>query len=224
VSLLLHIDSAVAGASICLSRGTEVLGFAENPVVRDSAAWLQLAIRDLCREHAVSLSQLDAVSVSNGPGSYTGLRVGLASAKGLCYALNIPLITLSTLQVMAAAAAFQGQGKLCPMIDARRMEVFAALYDEQLRELLPAHNYILDENSFLDELEQGPVHFFGNGSDKFRSVQQHANAIFLDVKTSASDGIQLALTAYEAGNFANLAYAEPDYGKEFYTPVPPKIE
>jgi tRNA threonylcarbamoyladenosine biosynthesis protein TsaB len=135
--LLLHIETAVEGASLCLSDGPEIIGFAENPSQKDSAAWVQPGIQDLLHKSGVRLQQLAAVSVSAGPGSYTGLRVGLSSAKGLCYALGIPLLTISTLKMMAVAAQSQEVDLLCPMIDARRMEVFAAVYNKELAEVVP---------------------------------------------------------------------------------------
>jgi tRNA threonylcarbamoyladenosine biosynthesis protein TsaB len=222
VSLLLHIDTAVAGASICISEGAAVRAFAQNPEPREAAAWLQAAIRDLFAQEGLSLSHLAAISVSAGPGSYTGLRVGMASAKGLCYALGIPLLAIPTLQMMAAAAAPVAEGLLCPMIDARRMEVFAAVYTKELSEVLPAQNFILGESSFSDLLEKGPVSFSGNGSHKFATIATHPNARFLSVDADARQLVALADAAFSAGRFADLAYEVPFYGKEFYTPLPPK--
>lgn len=207
---------------MCLSEDAAVLGFAENPAQRDSAAWLQVAIRGLMEEQGRQLSELDAVSVSAGPGSYTGLRVGMASAKGLCYALGTPLIAIPTLKMMAQAALPQAEGTLVPMIDARRMEVFCAAYNGQLEELLPAQALILDDSSFADMLEQGPVSFFGNGSEKFQSILQHPAARFLQVQADARHLAPLAANAFASGVFTDLAYSEPFYGKEFYTPVPPQ--
>ncbi|TCJ14146.1 tRNA (adenosine(37)-N6)-threonylcarbamoyltransferase complex dimerization subunit type 1 TsaB [Flaviaesturariibacter flavus] len=219
--LLLHIDTAVTGASVCLSDDAQVLAYSANPAQRDSAAWLQAAIRDLMTGAGRRLDELSAVSVSAGPGSYTGLRVGMASAKGLCYALGIPLLTVPTLKMMAAAAA-PADGLLCPMIDARRLEVFAAVYNSKLEELVPAAPFILDENSFSAQLDAGPVTFFGNGSAKFRPLLTHPNARFAEVEADARHLAPLASAAFAAGAFADLAYAVPFYGKEFYTPVPPK--
>jgi tRNA threonylcarbamoyladenosine biosynthesis protein TsaB len=221
VPLFLHIDTAVAGASLCLSEGMDVIATDENPDARDTAAWLQAAIRDLFAREGRRLQELAAISVSAGPGSYTGLRVGMASAKGLCYALNVPLLAIPTLKMMAVAA-LPADGLLCPLIDARRMEVFAAVYTKDLDEVLPAHNRILDENSFSELLEQGPVTFFGNGSDKFQAIMSHPNARFASVAAAARHLVPLADAAFRAGAFADLAYDVPNYGKEFYTPVPPQ--
>jgi tRNA threonylcarbamoyladenosine biosynthesis protein TsaB len=222
VPLLLHIDTAITGASVCISEGATPIAFSANPDQRDSAAWLQAAIRDLFSGQGLALSELAAVSVSAGPGSYTGLRVGMASAKGLCYALGIPLLSIPTLKMMAAAAAPNVAGVLCPMIDARRAEVFAAAYTNSLEELIPAHNRILDGDSFSELLEQGTVTFFGNGSDKFRAMTSSANARFVAITVDARHLAALAAAAFAAAAFADLAYEVPFYGKEFYTPVPPK--
>ncbi|WP_165917229.1 tRNA (adenosine(37)-N6)-threonylcarbamoyltransferase complex dimerization subunit type 1 TsaB [Flaviaesturariibacter aridisoli] len=232
MALLLHIETAVAGASIAFSENERILVFKNTDEPRDAAAWLQVAIRDAAAEAGITLSALDAVCVSNGPGSYTGLRVGLASAKGLSYALQKPLITLPTLQVMSAAALeglrsgaavqLNEVQALCPMIDARRQEVFTALYDQALQELAPAHSLVLDENSFARELEAGPVLFFGNGSAKWRALTQHPHALFTEGHPSARHMAGLGVAAFRAGQFADLAYCEPLYAKEFYTTMRPK--
>jgi len=218
VAILLHIDTAISGASVCISRDDQVLHELTNPEQRDSAAWLQVAIRDLLSAAGMRPSDLSAVSVSSGPGSYTGLRVGMASAKGLCYALNIPLIALPTLDLMARAVSPAGTW-LCPMIDARRMEVFTALYDEELRQVLPVHNLILDKDSFSAYLAERPITFFGNGSAKFEALLQTPHARFRPFSLSAAQMAAPASEAFAAGQFADLAYEVPLYGKEFYTPA-----
>jgi tRNA threonylcarbamoyladenosine biosynthesis protein TsaB len=215
--LLLHIETAVEGASLCLSDGPEIIGFAENPSQKDSAAWVQPGIQDLLHKSGVRLQQLAAVSVSAGPGSYTGLRVGLSSAKGLCYALGIPLLTISTLKMMAVAAQSQEADLLCPMIDARRMEVFAAVYNKELTEVVAPHNRILDEDSFADLLQKERVCFFGNGSPKFAHLVNNPHASFVPVLTDARCMVPLAVQGFEGKAFADLAYAEPYYGKEFFS-------
>jgi tRNA threonylcarbamoyladenosine biosynthesis protein TsaB len=219
VSLLLHIDTAVDAASVCLSSKEEVIGVTTNLQTKESAAWIQPAIQQLMEEHGQPLQQLKAISVSAGPGSYTGLRVGMATAKGLCYALHIPLITINTLQMMAAAATAEPTNLLCPMIDARRMEVFTAVYKPSLELVVPSKALILEENSFAEFLEKHTITFFGNGSTKFNSVMEHANAVFKTIPVNASHLTVLAYQQFVHGNFADLAYCEPFYGKEFYSPV-----
>jgi tRNA threonylcarbamoyladenosine biosynthesis protein TsaB len=229
MSLLLHIDTAVENASICISKDGSLLAIAENKNQKDHAAWIQLAIQLLMQKAGHTLNELNAIAVSNGPGSYTGLRVGLATAKGLCYALNIPLITLSTLEVMVVAAKenttnYQIQTTdllFRPLIDARRMEVFTGLYDKNLNTIQAPNARIIDENSFKDELDKSKILFFGNGSTKCKTVIQHPNAIFETVEHNASNMIALSEAKMKANDFADLAYAEPFYIKDFHT-IPSK--
>jgi len=217
VSLILNIDTAVQTASVCLSRNHELLELRENPSQKDHAAWLQLAIRDLLASSGIRLQEIDAIAISAGPGSYTGLRVGMASAKGLCYALNLPLIAINTLKIMAVSGKHQSKDSLCPMIDARRMEVFTALFDQQLNEIITPMNMVLDEKSFSEKLTGMKICFFGNGSNKFKQICSNRNAEFADVNYNAQHMISLSYEQFSEGVFTNLAYSEPFYGKDFYS-------
>ncbi len=187
---------------------------------------LTVLIDALMKKTAVEFSQLDAVSVSYGPGSYTGLRIGMSAAKGFCYALNIPLITISTLQAMAAGALhlrdvenlfLQPGVLLCPMIDARRMEVYSAFYNKELKEVRSASADIIDETSYSDFLKQNKLLFFGNGAAKCKPVlAPKANTYFFDeYQTSATNMVLLAHAAFKEKKIANLAYSEPFYLKDF---------
>jgi tRNA threonylcarbamoyladenosine biosynthesis protein TsaB len=216
VSYILNIDTAVTTASICLAADDKPVVLQTNPSQKDSASWLHTAIKDLAEKAGVSLLQLDAIAISAGPGSYTGLRVGMSAAKGLCFALQKPLITINTLQMMAAAAQGGDTALLCPMIDARRMEVFTAIYDQSLKELVPPANIILTEESFSNVLNLQKVCFFGNGSDKFKNISQSINACFKTVEANAKDMPALSFAAFRQNIFANLAYTEPFYGKSFH--------
>ena len=214
MALLLNIDTATESGSIALSRDGKIAMVMVNEDQKDHAAWIHNAIDEMMTQSGHSLKELDAVAVTAGPGSYTGLRVGMATAKGLCYALHIPLITESTLKMMARAALETIQQKdvlYCPMIDARRMEVFTAIYDADLNEVLKPQPMILDERSFSD---QSNIIFFGSGSQKFKSL---SNASFADVRYNASHLAALAHNKFEMKDFTDLAYAEPVYLKEFYT-------
>ena len=225
MSLILHIETAVEGASVCLAKDMELMAFKENKDIRDSASWLHQAIQLLLQESATSIQRLQAIAVSAGPGSYTGLRVGMATAKGLCYALQVPLITLGTLDIMAAAAKEVTTDLLCPMIDARRMEVFTAVYSKEGRVLLPPHNRVLDATSFADILENNSITFFGNGSQKWRALSVATNAQFAAIEFSAKDMIGLAAAHYQQQAFTDLAYSEPLYVKEFFTTqIPQSIQ
>jgi tRNA threonylcarbamoyladenosine biosynthesis protein TsaB len=222
---ILNIDTATESASIALSDGAEVSGSMENRDQKDHAAWIHQAIGQLLKDHNVTVQQLAALAVTAGPGSYTGLRVGMATAKGICYALRIPLITVSTLKVMAVAGieTIKAEGKdasaylFCPMIDARRMEVFTAVYNAGLDEVVKQQAMVLNENSFIEQLEQAPVVFFGSGNAKFRTITNHSNAIFIEVHHDARHLARLSHERFTAGEFDNPAYAEPAYLKEFYT-------
>jgi len=175
---------------------------------------------------SVELNTLDAIAVTEGPGSYTGLRVGLASAKGLCYALQKPLITINTLKLMAWAAICKTENAkdfgFVPLIDARRMEVFTAIYNSQLQELESPNALILDEASYGSMLHNMPLIFIGSGAAKFEKVCQHTQAFFPKIQHGATDMSELANKAFNDSDFANLAYSEPFYLKSFYSPAPKK--
>jgi tRNA threonylcarbamoyladenosine biosynthesis protein TsaB len=219
VSWLLNIDTAVTSASVCLSRNDVKLGIKINSSKNDHAAWLQPSIATLLREHDLTVKNLDAISVSAGPGSYTGLRVGMATAKGLCYAYQTPLILINTLQMMAAALTNETADLLCPMIDARRMEVFTAVFDRSLKTILEPHNCVLSDHSFMNLLSEHRIVFFGNGSEKFKSMVFHPNAIFKQLEVTAEQMVSLTYRSYVNKDFADLAYSEPLYGKEFFSPA-----
>jgi len=214
--LILNIDTATEIASIALNNGDDLLAFKKNENQKDHAAWIHAAIKEAMQEAGRSLKDLEAVAVTAGPGSYTGLRVGMATAKGLCYVLNIPLITESTLKMMAQAASYM-EGLLCPMIDARRMEVFTAVYDRFLDAVVQPQPMILADTSFLEVLDAGPVQFFGSGSGKFRALVQHRNANFPSISYDSRHLAYLADNKFRLGTFTGLAYAEPVYLKEFHT-------
>jgi tRNA threonylcarbamoyladenosine biosynthesis protein TsaB len=218
VSYILNIDTAVVSASLCLAKDSEVVGLKINPSQKDHAAWLHVAIREMMEEAGLSLQELDAIAVSSGPGSYTGLRVSMATAKGLCYALQKPLITVGTLKMMAVAALDAPTRLLCPMIDARRMEVFSAVYDHSLSEILSPVNIVLEKESFQEILHANSVLFFGNGSEKFMHLTSDPNAYFKKLEPNAQHMTGLSFSQFENQEFADLAYSEPYYGKAFYTP------
>jgi tRNA threonylcarbamoyladenosine biosynthesis protein TsaB len=231
VALILNIDTATEFASVCVSNGNEIIAYEENLEQKGHASFLQPAIKKLMDNGQWTIDNLDAIAVTNGPGSYTGLRVGLASAKGLCFALNKPLILLNTLDVMALASIEESGIQtsnikhqtsnllFCPMIDARRMEVFTALYDKDLKSKLAPCAMILDSQSFAEELRNNTIVFSGSGSNKLLELNFGSNAIISTVLYSAKNMIQLSLSKYHNKEFADLAYSAPDYHKEFYTPM-----
>jgi tRNA threonylcarbamoyladenosine biosynthesis protein TsaB len=220
----------------------------QNNEQKNHATFIQLAIKKVLSISNYSLPAIDAVAVSAGPGSYTGVRVGLATAKGLCYALNKPLILINTLEVMAQASveelsnqpeianlpARQGGQPVtgnwqpvtsnylfCPMIDARRMEVFTALYNVCLQPLVQPAAVILNGHTFKEYLDDHAIVFSGSGHIKFKNILQHPNAIFTGVHHHAGHLAILAVKAFEQKQFADVAYSEPIYLKEFFTPLKP---
>jgi len=226
MALILNIDTAVDVASICLARDGKILSIAKNvredslgESQKDHASWLHIAIKKIFEKNNLELGSVDAIAVTGGPGSYTGLRIGLATAKGICFALNKPLISLNTLLVMAYAAKDESADLLCPMIDARRMEVFTAIYTKELQIVKEPAAMTLNENSLDEYLLNNSICFFGNGSNKFRTIKKHEKAVFNDLKADASSMISLSEKSFTQKGFADLAYAEPLYLKEFYTPA-----
>jgi len=226
LALLLNIDTATEYAGVCMSKDLQVLAIEESLDQKNHGSFVQPAIQGLLKKLGKKVSDIDAVVVSAGPGSYTGLRVGLSTAKGLCYALRKPLIMINTLEIMAYAAIVETKKQqqetsnflFCPMIDARRMEVFTALFDDQL-------NYIISPVALV--LTEIPADFFpghtsiifsGNGSKKLQSTNILSKAVFNDVQHSVSYLAVLGAKAFEKQQFANIAYSEPIYIKEFFTP------
>ncbi len=222
MSLILNIDTALDTASVCLSENGDEgqLSFSEDQ--KDHASWLHTEIAGILKRSGKGIKDLNAVAVSIGPGSYTGLRVGLAAAKGICYALNIPLITINSLKIIALAAMDETSDIICPLIDARRMEVFSAVYDKELREKQSPHALVIDKNSFASLLLSGKILFCGNGVKKLQPLISNSNAFFSNKFADASHLARLSFPRYTKNEFADLAYTEPLYVKEFYS-LPGKI-
>ena len=218
MTLILNIETAVDTASVCLADGNRVLSFMKNENKKDHSAWLHPAIENIMKKTNHKLQDLAGIAVSIGPGSYTGLRIGLATAKGLCYALQKPLITINTLQVMAFAATDYATDLICPMIDARRMEVFTGLFNKSLETVMEPKALVIDEKSFAEQLAKHQILFFGTGSDKFKVVCKDRNAVFKSIRFDAGSMVTISEKQFNTKKFADLAYAEPLYLKEFYTP------
>lgn len=218
MSLILTIDTALDTACVCMAQDGEVVNSVTLENQKDQASWLHSAIQEMLRKAGYSLNQFEAVAVSIGPGSYTGLRVGLSAAKGLCYALDIPLLAVSTLEIIAWAVKGEATGLICPMIDARRMEVFTAIYDKELMEISSPAALIIEETSFKSELKTNPILFCGNGRKKLEAIISSNNAQFSETSPDASALAQLSYNHFQLKKFANLAYSEPLYLKEFYSP------
>lgn len=228
MAVILNIDTSTSVCSTALTAEGMVITHFEDFQGRNHAALLSGYIKG-CLDHARSKEiKLDAVAVSMGPGSYTGLRIGLSEAKGLAYALDIPMIGISTLQLMVTHVMFDGEDYgddpiYVPMIDARRMEVYTAAYDIALAELLAPQPLILDADSYADLLATGrPVIFFGDGSDKARELlAAHPNVRFVHgVSPLAVDMLALSERAYARRDFIDTAYSVPAYLKDFQATRP----
>ena len=229
--LILNLDTSTEICSVALSSGCKLKGIRESHDDKSHSRQLGIFIQELLREHDLEVSSLDAVAVSKGPGSYTGLRIGVSMGKGLAYGGNIPLIGIGTLDALTAGALQHQEISnileknsntlLCPMIDARRMEVYTATYTSAGQRVKDVTAEIIDAESYLDRLEKGPIVFFGNGAGKCRQSITHDNAIFINnLQTSAEYMIPLSEKSWKQKKFENLAYFEPFYLKDFIATVP----
>lgn len=219
MSLILNIDTALETASVSIAKEGKVLEQAVSAEQKDHAAWLHPAVNILLQKTGILLHQLDAVAVSIGPGSYTGLRVGLSAAKGFCYALNIPLLTIGTLESIAESMKEKAIDLVCPLIDARRMEVYAAVYDKNLTQIAAPYTCIIDGSSFSQFLSSHYVLFCGNGSKKLQIVLANPYAAFTPDGATTDAFARLSQKCLLENKFADLAYTEPLYLKEFYSPA-----
>jgi tRNA threonylcarbamoyladenosine biosynthesis protein TsaB len=218
--LILSLDTSTVGCSVALHREGELLALSEIPTGRSAASLLTTLIEQTTAAAGLSLAELDAVAVAKGPGSYTGLRVGVSTAKGLCFALDKPLIAINTLEAMVQQIRHwvAPDTLLCPMIDARRMEVYCLLSDAQGRELLPTQALVVQPDSFDTWLAQGPVVFFGDGAAKCQALLSHqpnARVITQVIAPSARTVGILATQAFREEHFENVASFEPYYLKDF---------
>ena len=218
MSFILNLETATKNCSVALAKDGKTITCKEIAAQNFShAEKLHVFIEEILCENNIQFSDLNAIAVSQGPGSYTGLRIGVSSAKGLCYALNIPMIAIDTLQLLAKQIQIE-DGIIIPMIDARRMEVYAAFYNQEgiIQREISAD--IIDENSYSAILENHSVYFFGNGAEKCKTTLTHPNAKFIDgMYPLAQNMIALAEKAYAEKKFVDVAYFEPFYLKEFYT-------
>ncbi len=234
MALLLLIETATDTCSVSLARDGKVIATEETHNSRSHASILTVYIDKILRENKISPSQLDGIAVSKGPGSYTGLRIGVATAKGLCYALEKPLLSIATLQLMAFLACdhfsteqkpqtsnLKPQTLFCPMIDAKRLEVYTALFDSELNYLEETKAVILDEQFLEKHIAENKIVFFGNGAEKLKPLlQNNRNAFFYDEFLISSKGMaMLAEEKFNKKEFEDVAYFEPYYLKDFVPTV-----
>jgi tRNA threonylcarbamoyladenosine biosynthesis protein TsaB len=226
MSLILNIETATDICSVCIAREDVLLSSKESKEAYSHASVITLLIEECVKEAGLTLRDMDAVAISSGPGSYTALRVGAAAAKGICYALDKPLIAVDTLEALAfAAQKDKGQkAGYIPMIDARRMEVYTAIYDSSLSLIKETHNLILDQDSFAEYFEQDDALVFcGNGSFKAKPLFVSKNVLYSNVICDAKHLIPFSVKAYKSQNFKDIAYYSPVYFKAPNITVSKKI-
>jgi len=227
LATFLYIDTTGEKAIIGLSKDSNVLALEENSQSNTHASFVQVAIEKAMATANLSMDAIDAVVVTMGPGSYTGLRVGLSSAKGIAYAINKPLIGISTLALLAqhasahpAVVEHQNNIQLFSMIDAKRMEVFGAVYKADKTEIVSEQAIVLDVDYIENLLQNGPVICIGNGATKTKELHNHPNLFFLEESFDIKDFIQLAQIKWDQKAFEDIAYSRPSYLKDFYQKPP----
>jgi tRNA threonylcarbamoyladenosine biosynthesis protein TsaB len=216
LTLILNIETSTTNCSVSLSQDGETLVLKEDNNNKYShAERLHSYIDEVVKAAKVSLNDLDAISISKGPGSYTGLRIGVSTAKGLCFALDKPLVSISTLKILAYQVKIN-KGVVVSMLDARRMEVYSAVFNSDYQRVRDIQAQILDEHSFKDYLDDGKVYFIGNGVEKTKALISHPNAVFIEDKLpSANEMSLLAFNKYKKNDIEDVAYFEPYYLKDF---------
>jgi len=221
--LILNIETATTVCSVALAKDGELISYKEQNEGYTHAENLTVFIEEVVSKSGYTFKDVDAIAVSKGPGSYTGLRIGVSTAKGVCFALDKPLISINTLlslaksQIESSTFKVSGSVLLCPMLDARRMEVYCAIYDSELNYIKETSAEIIDEHSFLEMLQKNKIIFFGDGAAKCKEVlSKNSNAIFIDdIFPSAKNMITLSEEAFEKKQFEDVAYFEPFYLKDF---------
>lgn len=229
MNVFLNIETATEICSVALSNGSEVIDYRENTEGKSHAALLTHFIDDILKKNNLKVRDLSAVAVSMGPGSYTGLRIGVSAAKGLCYGSSIPLIAVPTLQILAnqvvhsatqLGISYREGDLLCPMIDARRLEVYTALFDIRAHFASEIKAEIINESSFASELSAHQVYFFGNGALKCKTLINHPHACFVDdIYPSARYMDRLVASRFLEKKFEDVAYFEPFYLKDFVATI-----
>lgn len=227
MALILNIETATTVCSVSIAKNGQIIALKEQDGDYSHSEKLTLFIQEVCLQANIKLADFDAVAVSKGPGSYTGLRIGVSTAKGLCYSLNIPLIAINTLKHLTLSKKVRFNLKnratdissivFCPMLDARRMEVYCGLYDTANNEIKPTEAKIINEESFSDLLKESHVFFFGDGATKCKQLLSvNKNAHFIDnITPSAANMISISEEAYQRKTFEDVAYFEPFYLKDF---------
>ncbi len=234
MAFILNIETATPLCSVAIASDGKDIVRRETLEEKSHASSLTVFISEMLQDKKIRIADLDAIAVGMGPGSYTGLRIGISTAKGLCYGSGIPLIAISTLAVMLQQVHETSMSLIrekvkdnnilfCPMIDARRMEVFTCLYNMEGREVEPVAARIIDKDTFQHQLSENIIAFFGTGMEKCQQVLSHPNALFIaGIYPHASAMAPLAEQKFSKGSFENIAYFEPFYLKDFIATIPKK--
>ena len=222
---IILIETSTALCSVALAEDGRIVAYKESETPRAQASLTAPFVKELLDARSIGVRDCDAVCVSKGPGSYTGLRVGVSTAKGLCFGAGIPLIAVGTLDTLVYQAADEGLlpagcRHVVPMVDARRMEVYTAVFTPDGRQLTDTRPQVIEPDSFADLLAEGPVLFIGDGADKCRETLTHPNAHFTQCCPKASAMLRPAFAAWNEKRFEDTAYFEPFYLKEFIATVP----
>jgi len=217
MALILNIDTSVDSAIVCASENGQVVAVKTNSIQKEHASFIHVSIGEIIKEMGIKIQDFSAIAVAEGPGSYTGLRVGLSSAKGFCYALNKPLILISSLEIIAQDIITHTStpSLFCPMIDARRMEVYTSLYDADLKEIHPPSAVILHKDYLIEYLADNRIVCSGNGAEKFHTISNHSHLFFqqkADIPLSIS---QLSYNLFTKKSFSDIAHSTPKYLKNF---------
>ena len=226
---IILIETSTALCSAAIAENGKITAYRESSAPKAHASLTAVFIQEMLEENGLSTADCDAICVSMGPGSYTGLRVGVSTAKGLCFGSGKPLLAVGTLDTLVAQAAeisetespefISGLKYIIPMVDARRMEVYTAVFTPDGKQISETSPVIVDENSFAEQLAEGPVLFIGDGAGKCADVISHPNARFLQCNPKASSMVKPAFDAYNEKRFKDVAYFEPFYLKEFVATV-----
>jgi len=217
MGVLLNLETSSTNCSVCVAKDGEILAIKElNSKNYSHAEKLHVFIEEVMHEASMKIENLEAVAVSKGPGSYTGLRIGVSAAKGLCYALGIPLISVSTLKSMASQVKINNGEVLIPVLDARRMEVYSSVFDEKLNEIRETKAEVIDENSFQEYIDSKSVHFLGSGAEKIKELLPLESITYhCDVVPSAKEMATISSDKFNVSDFEDVAYFEPYYLKDF---------
>lgn len=224
---IILIETSTALCSVALAKDGRIVAYKESETPRAQASLTAPFVKDILDAQGLGVRDCDAVCVSKGPGSYTGLRVGVSTAKGLCFGAGIPLIAVGTLDTLVYQATDEGllpEGcrYVVPMVDARRMEVYTAVFTPDCRQLTDTRPQVIESGNFTKLLAEGPVLFIGDGAGKCRETLSHPNAYFVQCCPKASAMLRPAFAAWDARRFEDTAYFEPFYLKEFIATVPRK--